>query len=88
LVHRWNPPPAGKVCVNVDATLFPNELRTGWGAVIQDASGAFLLAVAEGMDGLSTAELAATEHIRRTLTGSANNGFKDVVLASDCLFMV
>ncbi|KAM0865261.1 hypothetical protein ACQ4PT_043408 [Festuca glaucescens] len=84
LVHGAN----RKVCVDVDATLFPNELRTGWGAVIRDASGAFLLAVAEGMHGLSTAELAATEHIRRALTGAANNGFKDIVLASDCLSMV
>jgi hypothetical protein len=28
LVQRWSPPPLGKVCVNVDAALFPGESRS------------------------------------------------------------
>jgi hypothetical protein len=58
MVPRWIPPPAGWICVNVDAALFPAERRMGWGAVFRDHKGAFILSCSEGFTGFPTPEMA------------------------------
>jgi hypothetical protein len=85
LVPRWIPPPPGLVCVNVDAAVFSGDNRMGWGAVIRDNNGVLKLSVAEGIDGITSPELAEAMAIRGALSTAFNNGFKDIILASDCL---
>ena len=82
---RWIPPPVGSVCVNVDAALFPNDNRIGWGVIIRDHNGVFKLSCSESIDGLTSPELAEALAIRRALKITSDNGFRDVILASDCL---
>jgi hypothetical protein len=85
LVPHWIPPPPGLVCVNVDAAVFSGDNRMGWGAVIRDNNGVLKLSVAEGIDGITSPELAEAMAIRGALSTAFNNGFKDIILASDCL---
>jgi hypothetical protein len=64
---RWSSPPVGKVCVNVDAAIFSQEPRMGWGAVVRDHEGSMLFACHEGIAGVFSPELAEAEAIRRAL---------------------
>jgi ribonuclease HI len=57
----------------------------GWVAVIRDNNGVLKLSVAEGIDGITSPELAEAMAIRGALSIAFNNGFKDIILASDCL---
>jgi hypothetical protein len=85
---RWIPPPPSMVCVNVDAALFPADKRMGWGAVVRDHHGTLKLTATEGIDGISTPEMAEALAIRGALSTVLSNRFKDIVLASDCLSMI
>jgi hypothetical protein len=42
---HWIPPPPGLVCVNVDAALFTDDNRMGWGAVGRDHRGTLKFSV-------------------------------------------
>ena len=85
---HWTPPPTGKVCVNVDAAIFPAEHRMGWGAVIRDHLGALKLACSEGLAGITSPEIAEAVAIRNALMVSKDNGFNDIILLSDCLSII
>jgi ribonuclease HI len=69
----------------VDAALFPNENRMGWGAVIRDHLGNFVLAASEGLQRCPAPEAMA---ICGALRFAADEGFQNVIIASDCLSMV
>jgi hypothetical protein len=88
VVPRWNPPPAGWICVNVDAALFPAERRMGWAAVFRDHCGAFILSCSEGLTGFPTPEMAEALAIRRALSVSKEHGFQKIILVSDCLSLI
>jgi hypothetical protein len=85
---RWIPPPPGLVCVNVDAALFTDDNRMGWGAVGRDHRGTLKFSVSEGITCISSPEVAEAIAIRSALTFALNNGFMDIILASDCLSMI
>jgi hypothetical protein len=55
---RWKPPPPGTICLNVNATLFPTARRMGWGAVLRDHDGRFVLCSRECLETFPTPELA------------------------------
>jgi hypothetical protein len=67
---RWSPPPAGKVCVNVDAAIFKDENRYGWGAVVRGHIGSVKLTCNEGTSGMVSPELAEALAIRSALDHS------------------
>jgi ribonuclease HI len=85
---RWTPPPRDWVCVNVDAALFQAEQRMGWGAVLRDHDGNFLLSCSEGLAGFPPPEMAEAIAVRRALTVSKERGFTKIVLVSDCLSLI
>jgi ribonuclease HI len=88
LVPRWAAPAEGSVCVNVDAALFPAEQRMGWGAVVRDHNGAFLLSCIEGLAGLPVPEIAEVVAVRAALLMSRDHGFRKIILVSDCLSLI
>jgi hypothetical protein len=51
--RRILPPPVW-VCVNVDAALFPNGNRMGWGVVIRDHAGVVKLSASIVIDGITS----------------------------------
>jgi ribonuclease HI len=57
----------------------------GWGAVVRDHHGTLKFTATEG---ISTPEMAEALAIRGALSTVLSNGFKDIVLASDCLSMI
>jgi ribonuclease HI len=85
---RWIPPPADTICVNVDAAIFAEEQRMGWGAVFRDHEGSFLLAASEGLSGSPCPEMAEALAVRGALQVAAEKGFQYILLATDCLSMV
>jgi hypothetical protein len=74
----WIPPREGFVCMNVDAALFPDDHRMGWGAVLRDHNGAFILSVSEGLPGFPTPELAEGFAIRALYQFSESVGSRNV----------
>jgi hypothetical protein len=80
---RWIPPPPGLVCVNVDAALFTDDNQMGWGAVGRDHRGTLKFPISEGITGISSPEVAEAIAIRTALTFALNNGFMDIILASN-----
>jgi ribonuclease HI len=85
---RWTSQPAGAVCVNVDASLFPAEHHMGWGAVVRDHNGAFLLCCNEGLAALSAHKPAEVLAARQAPQLAKYHGYLKVVLTSDCLTLV
>jgi hypothetical protein len=65
--QAWIPPPAGLVCVNVDAAVFAAEHRMGLGVVIRDHLGDLKLACSEGIPVITSPEMAEAIAIRRAL---------------------
>jgi hypothetical protein len=84
----WSPPPNGVICVNVDVALFPTEQRMGWGAVLWDHNGHFILCVREGLSGLPVPELAEAITARCALMVTKDHGVARVELVSDCKSLI
>jgi hypothetical protein len=86
--RRWVPPPAGQVCVNVDAALFPGENRMGWGAAVCDHTSKLLCACSEGLEGMPALELAEALATCSALMMARSRGFPRIILVSDCLSLI
>jgi hypothetical protein len=85
LLERLSPPPEGWVGVNVDAALLPADRRMGFGVVIHDHHGGFLLCCTEDAEGLPAPELAKALAIQKALLIMKEHDFKKVELVSDRL---
>jgi ribonuclease HI len=72
----------------VDAALFPDGSRMGWGAVIRDHTGVVKLSASEGIDCITSPEVAEALAIHSALSIAFHHGFKDIILASDWLSMI
>jgi hypothetical protein len=84
---KWAAPPPGVVCVIVDATLFSEDQRMGWGAVLRDHNGAFILCARERLNCFPDPEMAEALVARRALLVAKDHGQK-VLLVSDCLSLI
>jgi hypothetical protein len=60
----------------------------GWGAVLRNHSGAFVLCAREGLEVFPTPELAEALAVRRALMVAKDHGVKRVALVSDCLSLI
>jgi hypothetical protein len=87
-VPRWVTPPEGWVCVNVDAAIFPADQRIGWGAVVRDHTGAFLLSCRENLAGLPAPKMAEAVAVCAALSTVRDHGVRKITLASDCLSLI
>jgi ribonuclease HI len=84
-VAKWIPPPEGKVLVNVDAATFTSSKQMGAGIVIRDHMGLCLAACGERSDNVKMPEMAEALAIHRAIVFALEEGFSDIILASDCL---
>jgi hypothetical protein len=85
MTPRWEPPPEGWCCLNVDAALFPGENRMGWCCLNVDAA---LFFCRKGMQGLPVPELAEALGVRCAITMVRARGFLKVVVVSHCLSLM
>jgi hypothetical protein len=82
--QRWVLPPIGFVCINVDAALFSDNKSMGWGSVIRDHRGTFLLSCSKGVPDFPEPEMAEAMAARNAMAMAKDWGFSKVVLVSDC----
>jgi ribonuclease HI len=85
---RWSPPPEGMVKIHVDAALFPSSRRMGIGVVIRSHRGDCLLSCSELVQEVMTPEVAEALALRHAVSLAGDEGFDNVVIASDCLSLV
>jgi ribonuclease HI len=85
---KWSPPPEGTVLINVDAALFKSSNRMGAGVVIRNHRGECLVACSELLLGVKMPELAEALALRHALALASEEGFEQVMVASDCLSVV
>jgi hypothetical protein len=64
------PPHVGMVSINVYAALFPGSNWTGRDTVLHDHLGIFELACSEGINGITSSQLAEAMTIQRQTMGS------------------
>jgi hypothetical protein len=76
------------VYMQVDAALFPPERRMGWGAVLRDHNGGFILCYNDGIDEFPSLELAEGLAIRRVLVVLKEHGYLNTILVSNCLCII
>jgi hypothetical protein len=84
-VPWWNPPPRGIVCINVDATLFPDEATHGLGAILHDHNSQLILCARERLNYFPAPELAEARVVRRALTAAKDHGAHKAMLISHCM---
>jgi hypothetical protein len=87
-VPKWSPPPAGMVLVNFDAAVFNSSSSMGAGVVIRDNNGNCLAACNEKHHEVATPEIAEAVAMRRAIVFAKDEGFTDVILASNCQSLV
>jgi hypothetical protein len=89
-MHRgkWDPPPLGKVLVNVDAALFDDLHRMAAGVVIRDHKGHCLLDASEPLPSFTSPELAEGLALRHAVSLAHEHGFGNTIFASDCLSLI
>jgi ribonuclease HI len=85
---KWAAPPSGVVCVIVDAALFSEDQRMGWGAVLRDHNGAFILCARERLNCFPDPEMAEALAARRAMMVAKDHGIRKVLLVSDCLSLI
>ena len=84
----WVPPPAGKVLINVDASLFANSMSMAAGVMIRDHSGSCIAACCVGSPDVVNPELAEAIAVRTALVFALEEGLENVSVATDCLSVV
>jgi ribonuclease HI len=74
--------------VNVDAAIFKEDNRYGWGMVVCNHAGSVKLTCSEGVSGMVSPELAEAIAVRQAMVVTRDNGFHHIILASDCLAVI
>lgn len=86
--QKWSPPPKGLMLVNVDAAIFTQSGRAGFGIVIRDNQGKVRLASRGRLQCDLNPEVAEALALREALTTTKVAGFQNVIVASDCLSLI
>ncbi|CAH9120054.1 unnamed protein product [Cuscuta epithymum] len=85
---RWQPPHRNFLKCNVDAALFANEKRVGFGACVSDYRGQFYMAKA----GICTSDLCLAEAeawgLREAIKWMASTRYNHVLFETDCKQLV
>ena len=85
---HWKPPPVGWVMVNVDATLFPKTNQMGLGIVFRNHKEEFIAACIQGIDKITSLELAEAIAFKRVILFAFGLPYKQVIIATDCLSLI
>ena len=74
--------------VKIDAALFPKTNRMGLGIVIRNHRGEFIAACRQGIDKITSPELAEATTFRRAILFASGLPYKQVIIATDCLSLI
>ncbi|PNX73497.1 ribonuclease H [Trifolium pratense] len=83
----WTPPIEGTIKVNVDGSSFNNPGRSGFGGVLRDSNGNWLLGFS-GFIGISTSLCAELHAILNGLKIAQAEGFRNIIIESDSTLAV
>ncbi|RCV15635.1 hypothetical protein SETIT_3G072900v2 [Setaria italica] len=86
--QKWVPPPAGLVCVNVDASVSSSSSSSACGVVIRDHKGMCLAACCQSFHGVTIPEIAEALALRSAANLARMEGFNKLVFQSDCLTLI
>ena len=86
--QSWCPLPEGTVHINVDAAIFSSSCKMGVGVVIRGHNGACLAACSELIDMVTAPETAEALAMRRALFLAREEGFRKLMVVSDCLSVI
>jgi ribonuclease HI len=84
--QKWSPPLESLMLINVDAAIFSNTGRSGYGAVMRNYQGIMKAACQGFVDHVQCPEIAEAVAIRQPLTFVESIGVLQVV--SDCLSVI
>jgi ribonuclease HI len=87
-MFRWSPPPEGTVLINVDAAIFSSFRRMGIGIVIRNHNGECLVACSELREEVTAPEMAEALAVRRAMSLADEEGFRKLLVVSDCLSVI
>ncbi|XP_012081735.1 uncharacterized protein LOC105641750 [Jatropha curcas] len=84
VLHRsWTPPCPGSLKLNVDASVFADLNCTGFGALLRDSRGRFIVAVTGTVAGNRTPRMAEAIGLREVLSWLKTQQFGSVVVELD-----
>lgn len=83
----WERPKLGWVKCNVDAAIFSSQGKIGFGCVLRNSEGVFLIARCAGMAGNFGAREAEALGIREALSWLKGLQFPSVIVETDCLLV-
>ena len=86
--QKWSPPPDGSVLINVDAAIFSQSARAGFGVVICDHRGRVLAGNRGYFERIQLREVAEDMALRQALILANNLSTRKIMVASDCLSLI
>ncbi|XP_073119607.1 uncharacterized protein [Henckelia pumila] len=84
----WTKPPINFVKCNVDAAVFKDPPRMGYGCIIRDSSGVVIKAICGCFPGIFTSIMAEAMSIREALSWLKELNISNVIVESDALLVV
>ena len=85
---KWSPPPQHFICLNTDAALRQKDGKIGWGVVARCSSGKMIGAWAGSEQRFGDPAVEEARAIRKAMTIAMKNGWKDIVIQSDCKIVI
>ena len=86
--QSWSPPSEGLMLVNVDAAIFSQSARAGFGVVIRDHRGRVQVANRGYFERVQIPEVAEAMALHQALILANNLGIRNIMVASDCLSLI
>ncbi|SPT16885.1 unnamed protein product [Triticum aestivum] len=86
--QSWSPPSEGLMLVNVDAAIFSQSARAGFGVVIRDHRGRVQVANRGYFERVQIPEVAEAMALQQALILANNTGMRKIMVASDCLSLI
>lgn len=85
---KWEPPPINFYKLNVDATLFFNLAKVGYGAIVRDWKGETLLAISMADSQTAQPKTVEALAILCGLQLFMHQGFDPLIIESNCFLVV
>ncbi|OMO66661.1 hypothetical protein COLO4_30428 [Corchorus olitorius] len=85
---RWQPPPMGKLKINVDASFCSSKMEAGLGVVVRNHVGEVVVSASKNIDFVSNSLYAEVHAILFRFEIALEYDIHDCILESDCLIAV
>jgi ribonuclease HI len=81
---HWDPPPSGRLKVNIDGAFCPNQCKGGLGVIVRNENGDCIAAMHRSLPFISSAFQAEAEACRIGLLMAIQHGWDNILLETDC----